>query len=808
MNYNNIKIIYRDFKRNKLYSSIKIGGFALGIATCMLIGLFIRHELSYDQHYQNSDRIFRVVAKGVYQNQSYRALHHQAPFAGALEKEIPEIEKAGRLCCTRLFGAGENSVRRSEQTKVFHEKGFAYADQNLIEILELPFIQGDKFKALKEANNVIIHKKIADKLFPGEDPIGKTLVRNENTRNPLTITGVFGDFPGQTHVNFEYVVALYDNIFNQINCWDCTNHITYVQTKPGTNVSHLQNKMRIIYDNYIVPYEVRIGTIGAVERYKKHSYELQSVKDVHLNSTDLHCPILHDYGDMRTVYMLGAIALFILIIACINFINLTTAKSVNRAKEIGLKKTIGARRNILIRQFFTESIFYSVISVVIAIGLAWLFLPFLNKLSVKDIDMPWGQLWFIPKLFTSAILIGVLAGIYPSLYLTSFKPVKTLKGVKGDTKNIHLRNGLVVFQFAASILLLIGTMVIYRQVNFMLNKELGFNKEQVLLLHGTNTLGNKLNVLKTELKKLPEVKNVSISSYLPYKDATRNSNAMWNEGKSTTEKSIGGQNWIVDEEYLPTLGIKLVEGRNFTYDNSIGMQQYCLVNQELVEQLGLDNPLGKWVETSFRKWEIIGVVEDFHYNSLGQSIGPLLMRYGRSAAITSIRMETPDMADALKSVKQVWSQIADNQTMNYSFLDHQYAMMYDRVQRTGKIFRSFSILAIIIACLGLYGLAEFITKERTKEIGVRKVNGAKVIEILAALNKGFVVWVIIALFVACPTAWYLMDRWLENYAYRVDISWWIFVVAGSSAIAVAVLTVSWQSWRAARRNPVEALRYE
>ena len=809
MIYNYLKSTFRNLKKNKLYSFIKIGGFALGIATCFLIAIYIRHELSYDKHYNNTDRIYRVVHVQNVNGNIIRGTVLQAPLGQTMMEEFPEIEKAGRVVYARWAGAGSNQVRRSDSKMNFHEAGFAYIDQALLEILELPVISGDYNNALINANSIVITKKIAYKFFPNEDAIGKSFIINSNSQNLYTITAVVDDFPENSHIQFDFMMAIYPNMLGQQTCWDCNNYHNYVLVKPGTNISQLEEKLKSIVHKYIIPHDKQ-QNVFYYDRSNDH-YKLQPIKDIHLKSKDIFFNASFSFGnpgDIRIVWLLGIAALFILIIACINFINLSTAKSTNRAKEIGLKKTIGARRNALIWQFFIESITYTVLSIIMAIGLTLLLLPYLNNLSGNTLSIPWHEWWLIPVLLSSAILIGALAGIYPSLYLTSFKPVKVLKGDLGRKgKNTRLRNGLVVFQFAASIILIICTLAIHKQMDYMLNKDLGFNKEQVLILHGANSLGEKINTVKDELESLSAVQSVSVSSYLPIENSQRDGTAYWKEGRQGIDPGIGGQNWRVDTDYAKTFGLEIIEGRDFSEKISSD-RNAALINQEMVKQLGLEEPVGKRIEASFGSWEIIGVVKDFHYDVMDYKIQPLVMRNAMSTGKMSIRVSTENMNNAIKSITKIWDEFSPHQAVRYSFLDAEYGRMYANVNRMGKIFIGFSFLAIVVALLGLFGLAEFITEERVKEIGVRKVNGAKVSEILSMLNKDVVKWVVVAFIVASPVAYYTMNKWLENFAYKTTLSWWIFALAGLLALGIALLTVSRQSWRAATRNPVEALRYE
>ena len=800
-----IKLAFRDFKRNKLYSFIKIGGFALGIAAFFLIGLYIKYELSYDRNYKNGDRIFRVVQVQNINGKIIPGTVLQAPLAEAMKKEFPEIEDAGRVM---YFGAGKNRIRRSDSNEYFNESGFAFVDQSILDIFKFPVVEGILAHALDKLNTVVISKRIADKFFPGEDPLGKSFIVNNDVKNPVTVTAVIDNFPDNSHMKFNFLMDLTLGKGAQQN-WNFNSFHNYVLLKPGTDVPLLEKKLKGIISKYIIPFDKKQNQFF-YDRTKDY-YELQPLKDIHLKSAPIFQNASFDYadtGDARTVWVLGISALLILLLACINFINLSTAKSINRVKEIGLKKTIGASKGILIGQIFGESILYGVFSILVALGLTVLLLPYFNQLSGKPLTIPWHEWWFVPLLITVAVIIGSLAGIYPSLYLTSFNTVKILKGPASENrKNVSLRSGMVVFQFAASLILIVCTLAIFKQMNFILNKDLGFNKEQVILLRGGETLGDKISPFKEDLKSIAGVKSVSVSAYLPIENSMRNGNPFYKEGREGIDPGIICQNWIVDPDYIETMGLHITEGRNFSAKAGSD-QKAAIINQEMARQLNLDNPVGKRITGGGDSLTVIGVVKDFNFDNMQYRIRPLVMHPGLSPGIISVKVNTADMPGMIGLITKQWNKVSPGEDINYSFLDAEYARMYDNVQRMGVIFRSFAMLAIIVACLGLFGLAEFITKQRIKEIGVRKVNGARVAGILIMFNKDFVKWVILAFIIACPVAWYAMYKWLENFAYKTNLSWWVFALAGLLVLGIALLTVSWQSWKAATRNPVEALRYE
>lgn len=801
---NYFKIAWLNLFRQKMYASIKIGGFALGIAACIYIALFIKNELSYDKHFNNAERIFRVVMFYDGGNGIQKDVHWPAPFAKALKDEFPEIEEAGRINPVELFGAGSNQVRCSDSNDNFYEEGLAYADHEMMIILSLNLVYGDAAKILTEANTVVVSKSFADKHFPNKNPLGKSIIINNNTELSYQICGVFNDFPKTSHLQFQMFVALHPNIFypGEQTLWTASNYHTYIKVKPGVSISQLENKLKLINEKYFATaYEMDPQTINEMV-----SYSVQPISDIHLYSSDIFDGLHH--GDIQFVWLFGIIASFILLIAVINFINLTTAKSSSRAKEIGVRKSLGAQKLNIMQQFLTESVLYSFISICFALLLVVLGLPLFNQLSAKTLEIPFTEWWFIPLILSSGLIIAVLSGVYPSLYLSSFKPTNALKGNLKLKKGSGVgRNGLVVFQFTISIALIIATMIVFNQVDFILNKKLGFNKEQVIVLHGTSTLTDNILPFKNELLKKTGVESVSISNFLPLEGSMRNGNTINKEGELAFESNINSQNWKVDYDYLETLGISLVEGRNFSKDFSNDSAS-VIVNQKLANNLNLDSPIGKRITNGGESWEIIGVVEDFNFETVKQDISPLFMQLGNSTESMLIKISTENTSDVLSNIKALWNDFSPNQALRYSFLATDFEIMYSDVQKMGNIFMYFAILAIIVACMGLFGLAEFITKSRTKEIGIRKINGAQISEIMQMLNRNFIKWVAIAFVIATPIAYYAMSKWLENFAYKTELSWWIFALAGLLTLSIALLTVSWQSWRAATRNPVETLRYE
>ncbi|MDX2248404.1 MAG: FtsX-like permease family protein [Bacteroidia bacterium] len=804
---NYVLIGWRNLLRNKMYSAIKIGGFTLGITACFLIALYMRDELSYDQFYTNKGNIYRVYNEFKNEEHDEKWLSFPASMAKIMKNDYPEVEKSGRLIPYDFFFAGGNQFRRENQEQNTYEEGFVYADQNLLEILEIPMIYGNQETALAEPNTIVISRNKAEKYFPGQNPVGETIILNEEVSRPFKIGGVMENFPSNSHLNYDFLLTLTGEEFweGEQTTWGAWNYNVYVQLVDGTNPLDLEEKLDAIKETYYVGYLRETGdqTLADVEKYQK--FRLQPVPDIYLRSTGMHD--IAKTGDIRFVWLFGVVALFILLLACINFINLSTAKSANRAREVGLRKVLGSYKSHLISQFLTESMLYSLISFVLGIALAGLVLPLFNRLSGKSMIFPWNEWWLIPFILLCAGVIGLLAGIYPSFYLSGFKPIEILKGnLSRGSKSSGIRSTMVVFQFAISIILIIGTFVIYRQMQFILNTKLGYDKEQVVMIQGINTLGAKQISFKSELKRLPEVQNVTISDFLPVEGTKRDQNPFWKEGKSKEDKSVGVQKWQVDEDYISTMGMKIIDGRDFEEEMSSDSQA-IIINQKMAHELGLENPVGVRIQ-NWQVYTIVGVVEDFHFESLKGEIRPLCFIKNNYGSIVSVKVKSEDMKSALQSVTAVWDEFAPNQPIRYTFLDESYARMYEDVQQTGRIFTSFAVLAVIIACLGLFALSAFMVEQRRKEISIRKVLGASFNNLFGMLTFNYLKLVLIALVIAAPVGWYLMQEWLNDYEYKISITWDVFFIAGLITVIIAVLTISYESIRAVRKNPAASLRSE
>lgn len=804
---NYYKVAIRNLMRHKMYSAIKIGGFALGVAACILIALFLQQELSYDKNYADGDRIYRIINQWNESGNEGKWPSMTAPFAGVVRNEIPEVEMVGRIIPRNWFLGGSNLFRGVNQTQSTFEERFVYADQEFIDILGLPFSSGDPKTALSEPNTIVISLHKAEKHFPGENPIGKAIILNDVSDDPRIISGVIETLPSNSHLNFDFILPLASVEFwpGEQTSWCCNNYETYVKLKPGANNENVLEKLITIRDKYHVAYLRDQGNQAADNVLLYRGFELQPVGDIHLYSSDISDR--YNHGDIKIIWMFGVVAILILLLACINFINLSTAKSANRAKEVGLRKVVGSAKSNLIGQFLTESILFSFISFSLGLLLALLLLPYFNELANKQLQFPIGQGWFLVTLLFSMLLVGFLAGLYPSFYLSSFRPIEVLKGkLSMGSKSSGLQSGMVIFQFVASVVLIIGAVVVNRQMGFILNKKIGFDKDQVAIIQGTNTLGDKIQTFKTELKNLSEVKNATITNYYPVSDTKRDQNSMWIEGREEIDISIGAQFWRVDYDYIETMGMQIVQGRNFSKkmaSDSISI----IINEEMARQLGFENPLGERITNGLAR-NIIGVVKDFHFESVTDVIEPLVMVIGRRTNMIAVKIGSGDLHSSMNSITKLWENFMPNQPIRYEFMDQRFAEMYDNVKRTGNVFTSFALLAIIIACLGLFALSAFMVEQKRKEIGIRKVLGASLSNLFHSLTSNFLKLIAISLILAFPLGWYAMKRWLENYEYGIDVTWDVLLISGGMILIISIATISYEVIRAVKMNPADTLHSE
>lgn len=797
---NYIVVAWRVMARQRMYSAINLGGFALGIAICIIITLYIRNETRYDTSFPPD--VYRVYAS--YSMAGDKGTPLPAPFANNVRDELPEAVNVGRLVDFNWFNAGSNLFRRDEQVDNVYEEGFAYADPQLIEMLDIPIIDGDGGNPLRKPRSILISERMARKYFPHESPVGRIVILNDQDSVPYTIGGVMANIRDNTHLHFDFLITLADVEFwpGEQTSWCCWNYTTYVQLRPGTDPVAFGEKMNIIRDKYFITYLNENNEPGADNVRKYFHFHVQPAQDVYLKSAGIHGNVAQ--GDIRYVRLLGGIALFILLLACVNFINLATARSANRAKEVGLRKVVGSVRGLLVRQFLAESVLFSLLSHGVALLIVTVLLPYFNRLIGLSLAMPWQAWWFLPSLLASSVLIGVMAGAYPSFFLSSFKPIDVIKGkLSRGMRSSAMRGTLVVFQFTVSVVLLIATFVVHRQMDFILNSKVGFDREQVIMIEGANTMVSQQE-FKQELMTLAGVQHVTISSYLPVAGTIRDQNGFWIDGKQNEVEAVGAQRWYVDEDYLDALGIRLLDGRNFD-PKAASDSQAIIINQAMARELGLKNPIGARIR-NWIPYTVIGVIEDFHFESMKGKIRPLSLVYGTSGDIVSVKVNTGNMKQMVERITDMWDRFMPNQPIRYTFMDESYARMYADVERTGRIFTVFSVLAIVVACLGLFALSAFLVEQRGKEMSIRLVLGAPVSNIFRLLTQNFIFLVMIALAIGAPIGWYAMKWWLQDYEYRINIGWDIFAIAGALAVLIAVLTVCYQSLKVATSSPAERLR--
>lgn len=802
---NYFKIAWRSLWSKKAFSAINIFGLAIGLATCMLILLFVQSELSYDRFNTNADRIFRVTLNGKIGGKEIAIAAAPAPAGPAIAKDYPGVESYTRLTQEGTFLVKYDNVK-------FKEERVTFVDSNFFSVFTLPLVKGDVKSVLNAPNTLVLTETTARKYFGKSDPIGKSLTLG--TQGLFRITGVCKDVPANSHFHYDFFGSIKSTSLGQK--WLSSGAHTYLLLRKDYAVDKLAAQSPVITKKYIAPEIQEFLGISYEEYLRKgdrFGFEFQPLTDIHLHS-NLEAE-LEPNGDVKYIYIFSAIAVFILLIACINFMNLSTAGSANRAKEVGIRKVLGSIQQQLIRQFLTESILLTFIALLVAFGVVILVLPNFNQLAGKQFDLTSIlNIRMISYVIVGCLFVGLLAGSYPAFFLSAFKPITVLKGrLQSGVRSGWLRNALVTVQFVVSIVMIIGTIVVYQQLRFIQNKKVGFDKDQVLILQDTYLLGDKTEAFKNELKNQSQILNVTLAGYVPAGASNNGTDGFLPESAGSTVSPYRLRVYQIDEDYLPTLGIGLALGRNFSKSFSSDSAA-VLVNEAAVKQFGWKNAIGQRVNTigngtpgSKKVYTVVGVTKNFHFENMHQSIAPLVMTYGGDRYQMALRIRTDNMPALLKTLERKWKAQTDN-PFSYTFLNERFNKMYQSEQRIGQLFGIFAVLAVVIACLGLFGLAAFTTLQRTKEIGVRKVLGASVASIVTLLSKDFVGLILVAILIATPLAWYGMNQWLRDFAYKIDIEWWVFALSGVLTICIALLTISFQSIKAALMNPVKSLKSE
>lgn len=803
---NYLKIAFRNLFRNKFYSLLNISGLAIGIACCLLIVLFVTDELSYDRYYENSDSTYRLTMAGALNGSAFDLAVVGDVVGKTLMEDFPEVTNY-----VRFRQNGSPFIRSGEN--IFKEEKYVWADNSVIDIFDLNIVDGDPTSALTAPKSLIMSESAAKKYFGSNDAVGQ-LVEYGQAKD-YRVTAVYKDIPSNTHFDFDVIGSLETLDESRQNMWMNMNFQTYVVLTPDADLAKMASLFPDMLKKYIGP-EVKKFLNMEWEDMEKNggslAFALQPVVDIHLTS-DLQGE-LDANSDKSYVYIFSAIAFFILLIACINFMNLATARSAHRAKEVGVRKVLGSVKAQLIYQFLAESVLISLISFILAVGIAYIALPYFNDLAAKELVIPFTDPLFLGSIFAGVLIVGFLAGSYPAFFLSAFQPVTVLKGsLSNGMKSGALRSVLVVIQFCTSIFLVIGTLVILNQLEFIQNKNLGFDRDQVLIVNDAYLARNNVAALKTAVEAFPEVKSASLSGFLPT-PSNNNMNLYFDGIVPRDGNQVIMSSWVVDYEYLETLGMEVVQGRNFSRDfptDSLGV----IINEAAVKELAFEgDPLGEIIGTfvsnegDIQGYKIVGIVKDFHYQTLKSKIGPLVMQLGNNTGLLNLKVNTNDYGSLLRKLESSWMELAPNQPFETSFLDDRFSRMYDAEQRLGKIFGVFATLTIVVACLGLFGLASYTAENRIKEVGIRKVLGANVGQIVYLLSKDMGKLVLIAFVIGAPLAWYAMNNWLQGFQYRTPVGWTLFAVTALGAIFIAVATMSYQSLKAATSNPVKSLRTE
>jgi putative ABC transport system permease protein len=807
---NYFKIAWRNLIKNKGFTAINVIGLSLGIGCFIIIAMYVTDELSYDRFHEKADNIYRVHSDISFGGTELNMAVSSDPMGETLKKDYPEVE-----AYVRLFGSsGSKLIKKG--TEYINETAVAHADSTLFNVFTLPVLHGDPKTALTKPNTVVITKTAAERYFDSADKaVGQALETDDNTTTLYEVTAVIEDLPKNSHFDIEFFFSMHNINYNFGN-WGSHNFHTYIVLRDGTDHLAFNDNFLTIINNYFIPQIRQFVEIESLEAFENQGnrlkYYLFPLTDIHLKSKETIQ--LGANGNIQYVYIFSAAALFILLLACINFMNLTTARSSGRAREVGIRKVLGTEKKSLISQFLTESTLVAFLSLLIGLLFVRMTLGWFNDIAGKEMEIATlFQSQSLILLILAPFAIGILAGLYPAFFMSSFQPITVLKGklFSNGNKN-YLRNFLVVFQFTTSIILIIGTIVIYKQLNHIQKTNVGFSKDQMLVVDNTGIPNETRSSLQTEISQLTDIKSSSFAGYLPVANSSRSDTTFSMESVMTINNGFNMQYWGVDYDYIDNLGMEIIDGRNFSRE--FGTDSTALIlNETAVKLTGFKDPVGRKLYSSDQQgntitYTIIGVIKNFNYASLRNEVGALCFELRNNSWASAYRFNTADVSNMVNIIEEKYKAVAPGMPFEYSFLDESFDQMYRQEQRVGRVAITFAILAIIIACLGLLGLATYIAEQRTKEIGVRKVLGASVPNIIKMLSMDFVKLVTIAFLLATPIAFWFMSKWLQGFAYKIDLSWWIFLGTGILALIVALTTLSFQAIRAALANPVISLRTE
>jgi putative ABC transport system permease protein len=807
---NYFKLAWRNLTKYKFISFINLFGLTVGLTCCMLILTYILNELSYDRYNKDADQVYRVT-RTFYDGNGKEMLNLSTvapPFGYYLPTDFPEIEKM-----TRLLNSGTTPLRYKD--KLINEPNVYFADGNLFDVFTVDVLKGNPKTALNDPFSIMLTEETAKKYFGNEDPINKVL--RANNQFDVKVTGVYKAFPPNSHIHPNVLVSfntLKDSaVYGEENLrtnWGNNSFFTYIKLPKNYNIEGMKARFPAFLDKHMA------GQYGPNQPSKFTTLGLQKLTDIHLYShTDYEA---EPNGDIKRIYIFSAIALFILLIACINYMNLSTARSALRAREIGIRKVIGARKRELVIQFLSESILTAWSAILIALALLYFALPWLNKVSGQHLTISILLKWqILVPLFLSPFLIGFISGIYPALFMSSFQPVKTLKGLfKVGSGSINFRKVLVVTQFAISIILIVTTIIVFQQLRYMQNVSLGYNKEHIITMAYNSQMNDQYDAFRNTLLQNPNIKDVALSSRIPTGRLLDGMGAQVAGSDSMVPVKADIRYVAVDYDFIPTYGISLAAGRNFSREYGTDTSNF-IINESAVKAVGWKDA-GQAVGKDFKYGQftghIVGVVKDFHFESLHQAITPLVFVLpppGKNQTFynyISVKLSGNHINSTLNTIKNTWEKFSPDLPYQYTFFDENFSKLYASEQRQETIFTTFACIAIFIACLGLLGLSAFAISQRVKEIGVRKVLGANTTTIVSLLSKDFLKLVLIAAVIAFPVAWYVMHNWLQDFAYRISIQWWVFIIAAVAAALIALITVGMQAIKAAMVNPVKSLRSE
>ena len=805
---NYIRLALRHMIRQRSYVVINVIGLAIGLACSIIISLFVIYELSYDDYNEKKDRIWRLYLKGKLGETELEGAWTCSPAAPAFKQDFPEVVDA-----VRFNTWGETVIKYKDRS--FVEDGFMEADSTFFNIFSIPMIQGDPQTALAAPHTVVLTKNAAGRIFGSTDPVGE-MIKVGTDSTLYTITGVMEDVPDNSHFKFNMLGSFVTNHRANSDIWFSNSFYTYLLLEEGASIEQLKAKIPEWLRKYIEPQMEQMLGISMEEFIQggnSYGFYLQDLKDIHLNPDIQHG--LEPSSDRRYIIIFSLVAVLILIIASINYMNLATARSAKRSREVGLRKVAGSLKGQIIWQFLFESLAITLVSLVFAILIVELCLPYFNNLIKSQLSLAYIANWYvIPGLIGLGLLISVIAGSYPAFFLASFRPVAVLSGpLKSGSGGKILRSILVVVQMTVSVIIILATLIVYKQVNYMLNKDLGFNKENLMVISRAGALGEKQQTFIDEVKKLSGVEQISHSTAVP--GHPNNHNGYWMEGQSSEKSYLMQTNWS-DYNYPETYQLTMADGRFFS-KNFASDSGACVINESAVRQFGLEDPFKvRFMQPGDepQQWtylQVIGVVKDFHYQSLHDRIYPhifILYPNRWNWGFISLRLNPGNIQNTIVQTEKLWKQFSDNDPMVYFFMDKDFDRLYAEDKRTGTLALLFSVLAILIASLGLFGLTSFTAEQRTKEIGIRKANGAKEIHILWLLTKEVAVLVCIATLIAWPIIYFAMKSWLQNFHFRINLSFFEFIISLLITLAIALLTISYRALKAANTNPADALRHE